>query len=208
MTTVFKPIQQGEIYFQSEAELQEYCLQVLQSKGYQPESEVWVGQGLRADIVCGSTVYELKKTLNRDELYQAFGQGASYLAASGLKELVIVGQLPTGEEAKQIAKKTAQNLERVNENLSVSFINEDSFWELDEQKSFGFQRGRIACAALGAFMFALVGKQFVGIIWRWLLMVSIEQIPRLLLSILVVGLILKIGLPADRSPRWERRGRR
>ena len=184
--------------------MQEYCLEVLQSKGLKPEAEVWVAEGLRADIVCGDTIYELKKTLTRESIYQAYGQGAAYLAGSRLKRLVIVGQLPAGE-AEGVARSTARNLERVNRHLTVSFIDQDAFWELEERAFVGFERSRLILVAIGTLLLALSGKAAFFILVRWLSALSLDAIVRLFsFSFLFLG-FLALSLRWGNTPRWHRR---
>ena len=201
--THYLPIsQRGSFYFQTEADLQDYCLQVLESKGFSPQSEVWVSEGLRADIVCDRTIYELKKVLTRDTLYQAFGQGTAYLAASGLNRLVIVGQLPTGS-AKEVARSTARHLEQVNRKLAISFVEHDPFWEIENPRGFGFQRWRLVFSAVGAVLLTLTAKDALLIVWRWMTVMPIEMLFRVVLSIAVVLLIFSLGLRRRTAPKWE-----
>ena len=204
----YVPIQRGragEIWFETERDLQEYCLQVLESKGHRPEEEVWVSEGLRADIVCDRTIYECKKVFTRDSLYQALGQGTSYLAAMPhCNRLVLVGQLPYGEDASKIARSTAGHLERVNRNLTISFIEEDPFWELD-RGFFGFQRWRIGAALVGGILLTLTAKQALLIAFHWLTVTPFEITFRFLLYAVVVFGIFYVGLRSRRFPRWERR---
>ena len=205
----YVPIRQdeyGQVYFETERDLQEYCCQVLASKGFRPQAEVWVSEGLRADIVCDRTIYECKKILTRESLYQAFGQGASYLAATGLNRLVIVGQLPYGEQAAKIARNTIHHLERVNRGVSVSIVEEDRFWQVDQFR-FGFQRWRIVAALVGGMMIALTGKQALLILVRWLSEMPFDRLFKGFLSIGIVVLILGLGLRRHPVPRWERNRR-
>ncbi|NJL19757.1 MAG: hypothetical protein HC895_01365 [Leptolyngbyaceae cyanobacterium SM1_3_5] len=114
--------------FSTEAELQEYCLTVLRSKGINARSEVWCG-GLRADIVIDRAVIELKKTLTRDSIFQAVGQGKIYQSRLKKKELWIVGQVPKDSDSFKSALHTAKELEK--EGIRVSFVDRDAYWQGD-----------------------------------------------------------------------------
>lgn len=115
--------------FNSEKDLQDYCLQVLRSKGIQPREEVWCG-GLRADIVIDRAVIELKKTLTRDAIFQAVGQGERYQKRLRKDELWIVGQMPKDEESARSALHTARELAK--EGIRVSFVDRDTYWQAIE----------------------------------------------------------------------------
>lgn len=112
--------------FNSEKELQNYCLQVLRSKGIQPKEEVWCG-GLRADIVIDRAVIELKKTLTRDAIFQAVGQGKIYQSRLNKDELWIAGLLPKDAESARSALHTARELSK--EGIRVSFVDRDAYWQ-------------------------------------------------------------------------------
>jgi hypothetical protein len=77
--------------FQSERELQDYCIRVLRSKGIHCKAEVWNGD-IRADIVTSRAVIECKKILDRDSIYQAYGQAQAYRQNLKRGEIWIVGQ--------------------------------------------------------------------------------------------------------------------
>jgi hypothetical protein len=179
-------------YFQSEADLQEYCLLVLESKGLNPEQEVWVGEGLRADIIARGVVYELKRTLTRESIYQAYGQGRAYVDSGRYQRLVIVGQLPDGEEQQGVARKTARHLERLGK-VKVSFVEEDDFWQLDESAFMRRQKWRLVMLAVGVCLVSLTGKEAVLIVIKWFLIASPEQILRGLLSAAIVFFIFYFG---------------
>ncbi|NJL22990.1 MAG: hypothetical protein HC895_22675 [Leptolyngbyaceae cyanobacterium SM1_3_5] len=115
-----------QMNFNSEKELQDYCLQVLRSKGMQPKEEVWCN-GLRADIVIDRAVIELKKTLTRDNIFQAVGQGERYQKRLRKEELWIVGQLPKDSESARSALHTARELAK--EGIRVSFVDRDVYWQ-------------------------------------------------------------------------------
>lgn len=115
--------------FNSERELQDYCLAVLQSKGIQPREEVRCN-GLRADIVIDRAVIELKKTLTRDAIFQAVGQGRIYQSRLRKDELWIVGQMPKDDESARSALHTARELAK--EGIRVSFVDRDAYWQAIE----------------------------------------------------------------------------
>ncbi len=117
--------------FNTERELQTYCLSVLKPKGINAKEEVWCN-GLRADIVIDSAVIELKKTLTRDAIFQALGQGKVYQSRLKKKELWIVGQMPKDLDSFKSAIHTARELAK--EGVRVSFVDRDSYWELPELK--------------------------------------------------------------------------
>lgn len=112
--------------FNSEKELQDYCLQILRSKGITAQSEVWCG-GLRADIVIDRAVIELKKTLTRDSIFQAVGQGKIYQSRLKKEELWIVGQMPKDLNSFKSALHTARELAK--EGIRVSFVDRDAYWQ-------------------------------------------------------------------------------
>lgn len=115
--------------FFTERELQDYCLLVLRSKGIAAQSEVWCG-GLRADIVIDRAVIELKKTLTRDAIFQAVGQGERYQKRLKKEELWIVGQMPKDDESARSALHTARELAK--EGIRVSFVDRDAYWQAIE----------------------------------------------------------------------------
>ncbi|MBD2088328.1 hypothetical protein H6F67_00360 [Microcoleus sp. FACHB-1515] len=115
--------------FNTEKELQDYCLQVLRLKGIQPKEEVWCG-GLRADIVIDRAVIELKKTLTRDAIFQAVGQGERYQKRLKKDELWIVGQMPKDDQSARSALHTARELAK--EGIRVSFVDRDTYWQASE----------------------------------------------------------------------------
>ncbi|MBD2092376.1 hypothetical protein H6F67_21230 [Microcoleus sp. FACHB-1515] len=118
--------------FNSERELQDYCLEVLRSKGIQAREEVWCG-GLRADIVIDRAVIELKKTLTRDAIFQAVGQGERYQKRLKKDELWIVGQTPKDYESARSALHTARELAK--EGIRVSFVDRDAYWQAGSYQS-------------------------------------------------------------------------
>ncbi len=111
--------------FESEAALQAYCLDVLRSRGITAQEEVWTG-GIRADILTSDCVYELKKVLNRESLYQALGQATAYNQNFKRKHICIVGQSPTDPAEFQQAINISKAIS--NDVVRVSFVDHDSFW--------------------------------------------------------------------------------
>jgi len=127
--------------FNSEKDLQDYCLQVLRSKGITARSEVWCG-GLRADIVIDRAVLELKKVLTRDSIFQAVGQGKIYQSRLKKDELWIVGQMPKDYESFKSALHTARELAK--EGIRVSFVDRDAYWQAIAYSPFMPQLPRIS----------------------------------------------------------------
>ena len=58
--------------------VQEHVYKKLKEWGKAPELEKTTPKGGRADIVTPDTVYEVKRTLTDEKIYQALGQGYSY----------------------------------------------------------------------------------------------------------------------------------
>lgn len=112
--------------FSSERELQDYCLQVLESKGITAYEEVWCGQ-VRADIVTDRAVMELKKRLDRNAIYQAYGQAMVYQKFLNKAEIWIVGQTPTDPSERATAFTVAKEI--ASSIVKVSFIESDPFWQ-------------------------------------------------------------------------------
>jgi len=127
--------------FNSEKDLQDYCLQVLRSKGITACSEVWCG-GLRADIVIDRAVLELKKVLTCDSIFQAVGQGKIYQSRLKKEELWIVGQMPKDYESFKSALHTARELAK--EGIRVSFVDRDAYWQAGTYQSSIPQLPRIS----------------------------------------------------------------
>ncbi len=138
--------------FSSERELQDYCIRVLRSKGIQCKEEVWNGD-IRADIVTPKAVVECKKILDRDSIYQAFGQAQAYRQNLKREEIWIVGQYPTDPAAKAQAIKIAKEIEK-NGHVTVSFIDDDEFWKEDYRRG-GFETWRYVCLFLGILFLLL-----------------------------------------------------
>lgn len=137
--------------FSTERDLQEHCTRVLRSKGIPCKQEVWNGD-IRADIVTGRAVIECKKILDRDSLYQAFGQAQTYRQNLKREEIWIVGQYPTDFTAKEQAIKIAKEIEK-NANVTVSFIDDDPFW--NEEQRGRFETWRYVSLFAGIFLLFL-----------------------------------------------------
>jgi len=139
--------------FNSEKELQDYCLTVLRSRGITARSEVWCG-GLRADIVIDRAVIELKKTLTRDSIFQAVGQGKIYQSRLKKDELWIVGQMPKDLDSFKSALHTARELAK--EGIRVSFVDRDAYWQEGIYQPFSPQLPRISFDWLEQYRVAFV----------------------------------------------------
>jgi hypothetical protein len=138
--------------FSSERELQDYCIRVLRSKGIHCKAEVWNGD-IRADIVTSRAVIECKKILDRDSIYQAYGQAQAYRQNLKREEIWIVGQYPIDLRAKEQAIKIAQEIEK-NANVTVSFIDDDEFWNEDYQRG-EWATWRYICLFMGILFLLL-----------------------------------------------------
>jgi hypothetical protein len=113
--------------FSSEKQLQDYCLAVLRSKGIPAQAEVWCGN-VRADIVTDRAVMELKKVLDRNAIYQAYGQAMVYQKFFNKAEVWLVGQTPNDPTERATAFTVAKEISA--HNVKVSFIESDSFWRM------------------------------------------------------------------------------
>lgn len=139
--------------FNSEKELQDYCLSILRSKGITARSEVWCG-GLRADIVIDRAVIELKKVLTRDSIFQAVGQGKIYQSRLKKDELWIVGQMPKDYQSFKSALHTAKELAK--EGIRVSFVDRDAYWQAGNYQPVLPQFPQISLRWLEQYRVALV----------------------------------------------------
>lgn len=111
-----------------ESNLQEYIAQRLYELGNKEIYLEFKCRGGRADIVTPSTIYEVKKWLTRDHLYQAMGQVACYQKnIKGNKKGVIIGFKPTKDDEKKSAETTAAYIEQ-SSNIKVVFVNCDREW--------------------------------------------------------------------------------
>ena len=126
-------------------------MRVLRSKGIPCKEEVWNGD-IRADIVTSKAVIECKKTLDRESIYQAYGQAQAYRQNLKREEIWIVGQYPTDPRAKEQAIKIAKEIEK-NSQVTVSFIDDDEFWNEDQRG--GFETWRYVCLFVGILILLL-----------------------------------------------------
>jgi hypothetical protein len=111
-----------------EKDLQNYIAEHLTRRGFRVETEVRANGG-RADIVAnwqGGTIIEVKKYLDRDSIYQAFGQLNLY-GLNNTHKLVVMGFLTPDANAQNSAFTTASMIEQ-NPRTSVVFVNIDSEW--------------------------------------------------------------------------------
>jgi hypothetical protein len=138
--------------FSSERDLQNHCIRVLRSKGIQAKYEVWNGD-IRADIVTSRAVIECKKVLDRESIYQAYGQASAYQRNLKREEIWIVGQYPIDLIAKAQAIKIAKEVEK-NAKVTVSFIDDDEFWKEDHSTG-EWELWRYVCLFLGLVFIAL-----------------------------------------------------
>jgi len=138
--------------FSTERDLQNHCIRVLRSKGIHAKEEVWNGD-IRADIVTSKAVIECKKILDRDSLYQAYGQASAYQKNLRREEIWIVGQYPADPTAKAQAIKIAKEIEK-NANVTVSFIDDDEFWNEHTSRE-GWATWRYVCLFAGLLCLAL-----------------------------------------------------
>jgi len=117
--------------FKTEAELQNHCAEVLRRKGrfVRREVECGVEPRLKADIVTGTTIYEVKLILDRGNMYQAKGQGVTYAGLLRKNRVVLVGYLPEEEDKRVQALNLARNIELAG-HAKVSFVDIDPFWDL------------------------------------------------------------------------------
>ncbi|MFM7425607.1 MAG: hypothetical protein ACKO7W_11545 [Elainella sp.] len=108
-----------------EREIQDHIYQKLLQWGESAQLEVSVPGG-RADIVTSDTVYEVKRELDREAIYQAAGQGSGYAGHLGKPNIVVIGLAPSSSkrEAALSAKRSAEGTA----NLQVVFIDEDPAW--------------------------------------------------------------------------------
>lgn len=109
--------------FNSEADLVAAYAAYLQARGIPTRAEVSCGRGFAADLVSRETVWEAKLWLDRNGLYQAFGQGESYRQFLKRPKLAIFGLLPETNKAQ--AKRIAQWLCERHRHLWIGFVDDD-----------------------------------------------------------------------------------
>ncbi|MDJ0734886.1 MAG: hypothetical protein QNJ47_12600 [Nostocaceae cyanobacterium] len=111
-----------------EKDLQEYIASELRQNGFSVRTEVPCNGG-RADIVSnwqGGTVIEVKKYLDRNSIYQAFGQLNLY-GLNNQHKLVVMGFLTLDANEQSSALKTASMIEQ-NQRTKVIFLNIEQEW--------------------------------------------------------------------------------
>lgn len=111
-----------------EKDLQEYLAERLRQRGFSVQLEVKANGG-RADIVSnwqGGTIIEVKKYLDRNTIYQAFGQLSLY-GLNNTHKLVVMGFLVVDSREQQSAFTTASMIEQ-DPRVSVVFVNIDENW--------------------------------------------------------------------------------
>lgn len=109
--------------FATEKDLQNWIVARLREVGVPCEAEVVTNKKLetRADIVTRTTVIECKKTLDRENIHQAYSQGILYRRHLGKRFLVLVG-LPPAPDARQTAVNTANAIMDTDRNLAVCWV--------------------------------------------------------------------------------------
>ncbi|WP_416668016.1 hypothetical protein [Egbenema bharatensis] len=107
-----------------------HCYEVLRRKGRGANKFVSCGvnDSLKADLVTATTVYEFREVLSREKLYEAKGQGLTYASFLKKNRVVLVGYLPDGDYGS--AANAAENIERAGQQVKVSFVDVDPFWEI------------------------------------------------------------------------------
>ncbi|MBW4617505.1 MAG: hypothetical protein KME21_30695 [Desmonostoc vinosum HA7617-LM4] len=111
-----------------EKDLQEYIAQCLRLRGFRADLEVSANGG-RADIATNwqnGTIIEVKKYLDRNAIYQAFGQLSLY-GLNNQHKLVVMGFLTVDANEQPSALKTASMIEQ-NPRIKVVFVNLESEW--------------------------------------------------------------------------------
>ncbi len=111
-----------------EKDLQEYIASELRQNGFSVRTEVPCNGG-RADIVTtwqGGTIIEVKKYLDRNTIYQAFGQLNLY-GLNNQHKLVVMGFLTVDANEQPSALKTASMIEQ-NSRTQVIFLNLEQEW--------------------------------------------------------------------------------
>ncbi|MFB2768597.1 hypothetical protein ACE1AT_04800 [Pelatocladus sp. BLCC-F211] len=111
-----------------EKDLQQYIADKLRKRGFRVELEVKANGG-RADIVTswqGGTIIEVKKYLDRNSIYQAFGQLNLY-GLNNKYKLVVAGFMSPDAHEQPSAFKTASMIEQ-DARVSVLFVNLEQEW--------------------------------------------------------------------------------
>jgi hypothetical protein len=121
-----------------ERDLQKYIGDRLKERGFQVKLEVHANGG-RADIVTnwqGGAIVEVKKYLDRNNIYQAFGQLNLY-GLNNSRKLVVMGFLTPDAREQPSALTTASMIEQ-DPRIQVIFVNIDEEWLPGNQVRIGF----------------------------------------------------------------------
>lgn len=123
--------------FASEVELQYWLADRLRAAGYSPEVEIVTDarHKTRADIVCGDTVIECKKTLDRDAMHQAASQASVYAVHLGLSGKVIVGMPPSSAAAQRSARSASVAIMSADPNISMYWINQSGVFPVEQHRA-------------------------------------------------------------------------
>jgi hypothetical protein len=109
--------------FESEAHLVEAYRGYLRRRGIATDTEVSCGRGFAADLVSKTVVWEAKLILDREHLYQAFGQGETYRKRLQIPKLAIFGLTPKINPGQ--ARRIADFLLECHPHLWIDFVDED-----------------------------------------------------------------------------------
>lgn len=109
--------------FETEKALVDAYQGYLQARGIPTRAEVSCGRGFAADLVSASVVWEAKLILDRNGLYQGFGQVESYRQFLKRPKAAIFGLLPEVNASQ--AKRIAQWLCEQHKHLWIGFVDED-----------------------------------------------------------------------------------
>lgn len=111
-----------------EVDLQHYIGQRLRDRGFKIQMEVVINGG-RADIVSnwmGGSIIEVKKYLDRNTIYQAFGQLNLY-GLNNNRKLIVMGLLTPDAHEQQSAITTASMIQQ-DPRVTVIFCNTSEEW--------------------------------------------------------------------------------
>ena len=121
-----------------EVDLQHYIAQRLTDRGFRIQMEVKVNGG-RADIVSnwmGGSIIEVKKYLDRNTIYQAFGQLNLY-GLNNNRKLIVMGLLTPDAREQQSALTTASMIQQ-DTRVTVIFCNTSEEWLPNSKVSIKF----------------------------------------------------------------------
>lgn len=111
-----------------EVDLQTYIAQRLKERGCQVQMEVRFNGG-RADIVTnwqGGAIIEVKKYLDRNTIYQAYGQLQLY-GLKNQRKLIVMGFMSSDPNERQSALTTASMIQQ-DPRVQVIFVNMSEEW--------------------------------------------------------------------------------